>query len=118
RRPMEEMPLCMRLADVLVSPRSEGTNTPLKLFSYLAAGKPIVATAIHSNTQVLTPDVALLVPPTGDALAAGTLQVLSDPVQSAQMAANGQVVAERKYSFAALVRGVAQAYQVIERHSA
>ncbi|HUY75165.1 MAG TPA: glycosyltransferase, partial [Ktedonobacterales bacterium] len=44
RRPMEEMPLCMRLADVLVSPRSEGTNTPLKLFSYLAAGKPIVAT--------------------------------------------------------------------------
>jgi glycosyltransferase involved in cell wall biosynthesis len=118
RRPMEEMPLCMRLADVLVSPRSEGTNTPLKLFSYLAAGKPIVATAIHSNTQVLTPDVALLVPPTGDALAAGALQVLGDPAHAAQMAANGQIVAAQKYSFEALVRGVAAAYQLVERRRA
>jgi len=114
RRPMEEMPLCMRLADVLVSPRSEGTNTPLKLFSYLAAGKPIVATAIHSNTQVLTPEVALLVPPTGDALAVGALQVLSNPQRAAQMAANGQVVAEQNYSFAALVRGVEAAYKLVE----
>ncbi|HUY79344.1 MAG TPA: glycosyltransferase, partial [Ktedonobacterales bacterium] len=110
RRPMEEMPLCMRLADVLVSPRSEGTNTPLKLFSYLAAGKPIVATAIHSNTQVLTPDVALLVAPTGDALAQGTMQLLENSSLGDTLAANGQALAERMYSFDALVRGVAQVY--------
>ncbi len=115
RRPMAEMPLCMRMADLLVSPRSEGTNTPLKLFSYLAAGKPIVATDIHSNTQVLTPDVALLVAPTSDALAAGALQLLGDPARAAQMSANGQTLAAREYSFGALVRGVAQAYQLVQR---
>jgi len=110
RRPMEEMPLCMRLADVLVSPRSEGTNTPLKLFSYLAAGKPIVATAIHSNTQVLTPEVALLIPPTGEALAQGTLQLLDTPSLGDTLSANGQALAERMYSYDALVRGVALVY--------
>ena len=31
-------------ADVLVSPRSRGTNTPLKIYQYLRAGRPIVAT--------------------------------------------------------------------------
>ncbi len=113
RRPMEEMPLYMRLADVLVSPRAEGTNTPLKLFSYLAAGKPIVATAIHSNTQVLTPQVAELVAPTAEGLAQGTLHVLGDAGYAQWMSANARELAAREYSFDAFVRGVAHAYSMV-----
>ncbi len=110
RRPMEEMPLYMRLADVLVSPRAEGTNTPLKLFSYLAAGKPIVATAIHSNTQVLTPTVAELVAPTAEGLAQGTLHVLADAPYAQRLSDATQTLAAREYSFATFVDRTAHAY--------
>src|SRR5262249_49020788 len=34
QRPTEEMSCYMALADVLVSPRSKGTHTPLKLYTY------------------------------------------------------------------------------------
>ena len=52
-RPAEEIPAFLVAADVLVSPRSRGTNTPLKIYQYLRSGKPIVATRLLTHTQVL-----------------------------------------------------------------
>ena len=46
-------------ADVLVSPRSTGTNTPLKIYQYLRSGRPIVATRLVTHTQVLNDEVAV-----------------------------------------------------------
>ena len=43
-RPASEIPAYLLASDVLVSPRSRGTNTPLKIYQYLRSGKPIVAT--------------------------------------------------------------------------
>ena len=45
---------------MLVSPRSTGTNTPLKIYQYLRSGRPIVATRLLTHTQVLDDDVAIL----------------------------------------------------------
>ncbi|HSK08466.1 MAG TPA: glycosyltransferase family 4 protein, partial [Vicinamibacterales bacterium] len=59
-RPAEEIPLFLDAADVLVSPRSTGTNTPLKIYQYLRAGRPIVATRLLTHTQVLSDEVAIL----------------------------------------------------------
>jgi glycosyltransferase involved in cell wall biosynthesis len=70
------------LAHVLVSPRIEGTNTPLKIYEQLASGKPLVATRIWSHTQVLTDDVCILVEPEPQALAAGILKAIDDEVRS------------------------------------
>ena len=39
----------MQLCDVLVSPRISGTNTPMKIYTYMASGKPIVATNIPAH---------------------------------------------------------------------
>jgi len=39
----------MQLVDVLVSPRLSGTNTPMKIYTYMASGKPIVATDIPAH---------------------------------------------------------------------
>src|SRR5262249_46629346 len=41
-RPASEIPAYLLAADVLVSPRSRGTNTPLKIYQYLRSGKAIV----------------------------------------------------------------------------
>jgi glycosyltransferase involved in cell wall biosynthesis len=39
----------MQEVDLLVSPRLHGTNTPMKAYTYLASGKPIVATDIEAH---------------------------------------------------------------------
>ncbi len=59
-QPVERMAAFMAAADVLVSPRTQGNNVPLKVYTYLATGKPIVATKIDSHTQVLHSDNAHL----------------------------------------------------------
>ena len=70
QQPAREIPAFVASCDVLVSPRIRGTNTPLKIYSYLRSGKPIVATDLRTHTQVLSPDVARLVAPDAEALAA------------------------------------------------
>src|SRR4029450_6147851 len=79
--PPSEVFLYHQLADVLVTTRSRGTNTPLKIYQYLRAGRPIVATAIRSHTQVLDQACAELVAPTPAAIAAGIRRVLDDPAR-------------------------------------
>ena len=51
--PVEQVNLYLDVAKVLVSPRKSGINTPLKIYSYLRSGRPIVATNLITHTQVL-----------------------------------------------------------------
>jgi glycosyltransferase involved in cell wall biosynthesis len=60
QRPAAEMESWMSLADILLSPRSQGYNTPLKLFSYMASGKPVVATRRETHTQIVNESEAFL----------------------------------------------------------
>ena len=69
QRPAEEIPAYLDAADVLVSPRSLGTNTPLKIYQYLRSGRPIVATRLLTHTQVLDDDVAFLTEATPEGFA-------------------------------------------------
>jgi len=92
-----------RVADVLVSPRATGTNTPLKVYQYLRAGKPIVATAIRSHTQVLSDATAELVPPTAEGLARGLVRVLTDAVRARGLAVAAGEHAQTAYSREAYV---------------
>jgi glycosyltransferase involved in cell wall biosynthesis len=110
QRPLEEMPRYMALADILLSPRSEGTNSPLKLYTYLRSGKPILATNIFSHTQILTPEMASLVPPTAKGLADGALALLQDPEQAKAMGERARLVAEENYSWSAFLEKNRRAY--------
>jgi glycosyltransferase involved in cell wall biosynthesis len=85
-------------ADVLVSPRLHGTNTPLKIYEQLASGKPLVATRIGSHTQVLGEDVALLVEPNASDLARGIALALRDRERAARIAVEARRLYEREYS--------------------
>lgn len=86
------------LAKVLVSPRSEGTNTPLKVYEQLASGIPLVATNIYSHTQVLTPEVAFLVDPDPEAIGQGILAALSQSGDAASKVGAAKKMYEQKYS--------------------
>lgn len=52
-QPLEYMRLFFDKADVLVSPRIKGENTPMKVYSYLDSGKLVLATRIKTHTQVM-----------------------------------------------------------------
>jgi glycosyltransferase involved in cell wall biosynthesis len=63
-RPYRELPICQQAADILVIPNSARESvsseytSPLKLFSYMTAKKPIVASRVSSITRVLHDDEA------------------------------------------------------------
>jgi len=101
QRPSAEIPLYLRMADVLVSPRSSGTNTPLKIYQYLRSETPIVATRLLTHTQVLADDTAILTPPTREGFADGILGALRDPAAASAIAARARHLAETKYSYEA-----------------
>jgi glycosyltransferase involved in cell wall biosynthesis len=84
-------------ASALISPRLDGTSTPLKIYSYLHAEKPIIATRITSHTQVLTEETALLVEPNHKAFAEGILRVLDDPTFAERLGKNAQQLGQHKF---------------------
>src|SRR5207342_3015643 len=100
-RPAKEIPAYLLTCDVLVSPRSRGTNTPLKIYQYLRSGKPIVATRLLTHTQVLDDTTAVLTEATADAFAQGILAALGDPGRAAAIGRAAQALAETKYSYEA-----------------
>jgi glycosyltransferase involved in cell wall biosynthesis len=111
KRPPSELPAFLGLADVLVSPRREGRNTPFKLYTYLASGKPLVATAIPTHTQLLHAGIATLVEPTAEGLVAGIRQVLGDPLAAVERAVRARSLIEREFGPQAFAGKVRRAYE-------
>lgn len=103
---------CSRAA-VLVSPRSSGTNTPLKIYELLATGIPILATNIYSHTQVLNDQVAFLVAPEPESMAAGILKALDANGDGQRRAHNARQLYEQKYSRPHYVRKMRQLLELL-----
>jgi glycosyltransferase involved in cell wall biosynthesis len=91
-----ELPPWLDAADALIIPPSraplERFRTcvlPIKLFAYLAAGRPILAPHSPDTAELLSDgETALLVPPGDPAAAAAALDRLRDPRLAAKLAAN------------------------------
>jgi glycosyltransferase involved in cell wall biosynthesis len=117
-RPASEIPRYLLAADVLVSPRARGTNTPLKLYQYLRSGKPIVATRLLTHTQVLNDDTAILTGATPAEFGAGILQCLEDTARAAGVGQRALALAQTKYSYAAYLEKTRQACAALVRTEA
>ncbi len=113
-RPAEEIPEFLDAADVLVSPRSQGTNTPLKIYQYLRSGRPIVATRLLTHTQVLDDEVAFLTPATPEGFARGILDAITDRPRAREVAENARRLADTKYSYEAYLARTRQACTFLE----
>lgn len=96
--PPTQMPLFIGLADVLVSPRLTGTNTPLKIYSFLKSGKPVVATNLWTHTQVLTDQISVLVEPDAESMAKGIIFALFDS-RAQEKARIAKENADRDYTY-------------------
>ena len=115
RRPPQEIPSFVAASDILVSPRISGTNTPLKIYSYLRSGRPIVATDLQTHTQVLSESTAALVPPHAPALAAGLARLIDRPEERLRLAAAARMLAASRYSREMYLSRTAAAYERLLR---
>ena len=113
-RPASEIPAYLLASNVLVSPRSRGTNTPLKIYQYLRAGRPIVATRLLTHTQVLSDETAVLTGATAREFADGMLAALTDTARAQAVGAAARHLADTKYSYEAYLARTRQACDAME----
>jgi glycosyltransferase involved in cell wall biosynthesis len=99
KQPVAAIKGFMDQADILLSPRTQGVNTPMKIFSYLDGNAALLATRLPTHTQVLNDDIACLVEPEPAAMAAGMERLMQDEAlcQRLTRAASIYVQAEHSY---------------------
>lgn len=102
--PHEEVPAWLRAADVGVAPYPELPDfyfSPLKVFEYMAAGLPVVASAIGQVEKVVEHEQSgLLVPPGDrDALAAALRRLYRDRRLRRRLGRRGRRLVERRHGW-------------------
>ena len=117
RQPRHLISSYFSMADVLVSPRAHGGNLPLKIFDYLAAGRPIVATDIPTHRSVLNEKRAMIVPPHSRGLAEGIVTLLCDPAQAATLAHAARIYAEERLGWSSFVASLGTLYEEVHQHA-
>lgn len=118
QQPAREIPAFVAAAAVLASPRIRGTNTPLKIYSYLRSGTPIVATNLLTHTQVLSPEVARLSPPEPEPFAAAIAGLLDDPGAGRALAEAARRLSDARYSREVYLTRTAEACRRLAAHGA
>ncbi len=98
-RPVSTLNGYLTQADILLSPRTKGNNTPMKIYSYLHAGVPIVATRLTTHTQVMDDTVAVLTDPTPSDFGGGIERLVNDAALRARIGGAAFELAERRYTF-------------------
>lgn len=116
-RPAAEMGTWMQLADALISPRSEGENTPLKIYTYMAAGKPIIATRMLTHTQVLTDETALLVAPEVEEMAKAIQEILAGDDKENNKGTAAFALVKEQYSYAVFEQKLLHAYTLAQKRT-
>lgn len=98
-RPVSLLKAYLDQADILFSPRIHGNNTPMKIYSYLHAGKALIATNLPTHTQVLNSEIAYLVEPNAISLSNGIENLISNMELRTKLALNAKNYAEKNHTF-------------------
>ncbi len=108
------VPAHLRGSDILVSPRSEGSNIPSKVYSYLKAGRAILATKSKAHTQVLKPEFSRLTEGTSSDFTRGMLELIRDPELRGRLGATGKKLADEKFTYESYLLATGRAYACLE----
>jgi glycosyltransferase involved in cell wall biosynthesis len=97
-KPIADLKHNLAQADILVSPRIKGNNTPMKLYSYLHSGTACVLTDLPTHRQVASENIALFAKPSPQALHEGLLVLIDDEEYRERLAATAKDFIERNSS--------------------
>lgn len=95
----DELAAYLAAADILLSPRISGVNTPLKLLDYCKAGRAIVATDNSANRQILNEECALFAPPQPEPFAGAILRLLEDGALRDRLGRGALRLFEEEYNY-------------------
>jgi len=102
RIPYQEVPAWIGAMTLCVAPfrRDRGETSPVKIFDYLACGKPVIASAIPSVSATFTQETGVTLVPPDDpvSLAQVMLALLKDPDRQARMAVDGRNFVQQGFS--------------------
>lgn len=115
-KPLSELRAVLESADILVSPRIKGNNTPMKIYSYLHSGTATIATDLPTHNQVLNSDIALLATPDPASFAQGLAKLISEPQLRTQLGQHAKAVAQQLYTPQAFERQIAALYSTVAGH--
>ncbi|MFQ5674534.1 MAG: glycosyltransferase [bacterium] len=117
QQPIDDLEGYLGQADILISPRIKGKNTPMKIYSYLQSGKAVLATNIYSHTQVLNSEVAAIAEPTPKAFSESLLELVENEALRLKIGAAGKRLVEEQYSLRAFKKKVNTLYDWLQQQS-
>lgn len=100
-RPLDRLAVYLSQADILMSPRVKGQNTPMKLYSYLHSGKAVLATDMPTHTQVLNSRVAMLAGTTPESYSEGIVALVNDEELRHDLGQAGRRLIETRHTYSA-----------------
>ncbi len=115
RRSLDQLPFLLEQADILLSPRTKGKNTPMKIYSYLASGVPVLASYIDSHTQAMTINDAKLFKPTPEGFAKAFEDLLNNEEERKQLGNAGKKLAKKNYSLESYKIKLKSVYELLEK---
>ena len=101
-------------ADLLVSPRIRGENTPMKLYTYLDSGVAVLATDLPTHTQVVSAAEAGLAAAEPFEFAGEMIALLEDDARRARLAAAARNLIRREHSYESFRAKVHELYARLE----
>lgn len=114
-RPIGQMAGFLRQADILVSPRVQGDNTPMKIYSYLHTGRAVLATRLPTHTQIMDDEMALLAEPEPLAFAQAMARLLDDELLRAGLGEHARARIEAEHSYASFRARIHALYDELEQ---
>lgn len=113
---INRIPAFITLSNLLVSPRTRGTNTPLKIYDYMQSGRPIVATDLPTHTQALDESCAFLAPAEPKAFAKVLVSAMEDQEGGQARAQAAKIRLEERYSLRLFKERIRAAYRSLDGH--
>lgn len=111
----QEVPNYINAADIMVAPynpdrdplrKQYGIGSPIKIFEYMACGKPVVTTDLELITNIVQKGKTGLIVSPGDInkLAESLIELIDDPKEARRMGQRARRIVEHRYSW----RGLAE----------
>jgi len=112
KQPVSDLYALMLQSDILLSPRTQGINTPMKVYSYLDSGVPVLATRLPTHTQVMTDKNTMLVEPSAASFGQGVQALVSDSELCLSLTNNAAEFVRKEHSWASFDQSVNYIYSL------
>ncbi len=114
RQPYHKVPLYLGASDICLMPMQDiplnRVAQPLRLFDYLAAGRPVIASALPELGRIVRECGLLAKPGDPDDFAEKTLELLENPNLREKMGKRARELAETRYSWRVAAEQLENAY--------